>query len=193
MLSGTPPQGFLTIQRPHENDSCSKSTLWWLAALLEPASPVPERLQLGGGVYTLLNKRFVVAGRENKGDLGRNPTYEVSSFFGLVGFMFQISCFITNSKRLFCVCHFGSFLILTFPPHAEPLQLFLSGVKSLNPLTRSSFKGSSSLEHTHWACLQAGCIDAVPVSDFYHFLNIPWHHLWFLSVQKMTTELVRSV
>lgn len=81
MLSGTPPQGFLTLQRPHENDQCSKSIFWWLAALLETATPVPERLQLGGGAYTVLNKRFVVAGRENNGDLERNPTYEVSLFF----------------------------------------------------------------------------------------------------------------
>lgn len=80
MLSGIPAQGFLTLQSPHENDSCSKSTCQWLAALLATATPVPERLQLGGGVYTLLNKRFLVAGRENNGDLGRNPTYEVSLF-----------------------------------------------------------------------------------------------------------------
>lgn len=156
MLSGTPLQGFLTLQRPHENDSCSKSTIWCLAALLEPATLVPEKLQLGGGVYTLLNKRFVVAGRENHGDLGRNPTYEVSFFlFGLVSFIFQISCSTTNVKRLICLCHFVSLSILTFSSRPKLLQLFLSGVKSLNPLTRSSFKGCSSLGtllHTHLRC-----------------------------------------
>lgn len=98
MISGTPLQGFLTLQRPHENDSCSKSTIWCLAALLEPATLVPEKLQLGGGVYTLLNKRFVVAGRENHGDLGRNPTYEVSFFF-VWTCEFHIPDFLFHHKR----------------------------------------------------------------------------------------------
>lgn len=140
MLSGAPPQGFVTLQRPHENDSCSKSTFWWLAALLKPAAPVPERLQLGGGVYTLLNKRFVVVGRENNGE-GTPPMKSPFLLFGLMGFMFQISCFTTNIKRLFCVCHFGPLSILTFPSHPKLLQLLLSGkvlIHSVGPLSRTA-------------------------------------------------------
>lgn len=61
MLSGTPAQSFLTLQRPHEKDPCFKSIFQGLAALLANATPVPGRLQPCGGVYTLLNKRFPVA------------------------------------------------------------------------------------------------------------------------------------
>lgn len=67
MLSGTPAQSFLALQRPHENDSRFKSIFQWLAALLATATPVPGRLQPCGGIYTLLNKRFPVAiARERK-------------------------------------------------------------------------------------------------------------------------------
>lgn len=70
MLSGTPAQSFLTLQRPHEKDPCFKSIFQGLAALLANTAPVPGRLRPCGGVYTLLNKRFPVAkarGRKQPG------------------------------------------------------------------------------------------------------------------------------
>lgn len=59
MLSGTPAQSFLTLQRPYEKDSHFKSISQWLAALLATMTPVPGRLQACGVVFTLsLTKGF---------------------------------------------------------------------------------------------------------------------------------------
>ena len=58
MLSGTPAQSFVTLQRPQENDSHFKSIFQWLAALLATAAPAPEKLQPCDGIHTLFNKRF---------------------------------------------------------------------------------------------------------------------------------------
>lgn len=199
MLSRTQTQGFLTLQRPHENDSHYKITFWWLAALLETATPEPERLQLGGGVYTLLNKRFLVAGRENNGDLGRNPTYEVSLFCFdswvscsrfLVSPRASKDCSVSATSDLSWFWHFHHI------PNSSSCS-FLGWkvlIHSLGPLL-----GASPL----WRYCCIPIWGAEPVWGlaasmqcqhlvFYHFYNIPWYHLWFLSVLRRTTELVRT-